>query len=298
MMRAPIARTEQRVAMNAPLNPWLLLSAAVPLSALMACSGQKPLASNVDHEALLAHQGTDAVLWQHASAEAHWLYLQGYEFATSRLEAKLEAIDREKQMVDSGEWDQRPPAVIVDIDETVLDNSPYQVSAIKHDRTFDQSTWREWTDKAAAKASPGALGFLQFAKSAGCEVFYITNRDIREKASTLKNLSDLGFPDADEKHLLLMEGTSDKSERRERVRATHQVLLLVGDQLRDFDERFKDRSVNNGLDQLKDLHDSLSQYFILMPNPMYGTWRDAIQGKGTDAEKHARMKAWFELNGY
>jgi 5'-nucleotidase (lipoprotein e(P4) family) len=284
--------------MNARMNPWLVLSAAVPLAALIACSSQKPIVAAENHEALLAQQGADAVIWQHASAEAHWLYVQGYDHATWKLESKLMTIDAEKQMVDSTEWDRRPLAVIVDIDETVLDNSPYQVSAIRHDRTFDQSAWREWTDKAAAKASPGALGFLRYAKSAGCEVFYITNRDIREKASTLKNLHDLGFPDADEKHLLLMEGTSDKTERRARVKASHQVLLLVGDQLRDFDERFKDRSVNAGKDAVEEMSDSLSQYFILLPNPMYGTWRDAIHGKGTDAEKHARVKAWFERNGY
>ena len=188
--------------------------------------------------------------------------------------------------------------MIVDIDETVLDNSPYQVEAIKQGRAFDQSTWREWTDKAEARACPGALEFLRFAKGEDVEVFYITNRDIREKASTLKNLNDLGFPDADEKHLLLMEGTSDKTERRARVRATHSVVLLVGDQLRDFDERFKDRSANNGKDAVDAMADSLSEFFILVPNPMYGSWRDAIHGKGTDAEKHARMKAWFEINGY
>lgn len=201
-------------------------------------------------------------------------------------------------MVDSTEWDRRPLAVIVDIDETVLDNSPYQVSAVRDGRTFDQATWREWTDRAEAKACPGALSFLRFARSSGCEVFYITNRDIREKASTLKNLEDLGFPNADEQHLLLMEGTSDKTERRARVRATHNVVLLAGDQLRDFDERFKERSANYGRDAVDAMSDSLWQYFILLPNPMYGTWRDAVQGKGTDAEKLARMKSWFAINGY
>jgi 5'-nucleotidase (lipoprotein e(P4) family) len=188
--------------------------------------------------------------------------------------------------------------VVVDIDETVLDNSPYQVNAIRQGRTFDQNDWTQWTDKAAAKASPGALDFLKFAASVGCEVFYITNRDIRERASTLKNLNDLGFPFADEQHLLLMEGTSDKTERRARVAASHRIVLLVGDQLRDFDERFKDRSVDYGRDLVDALSDSLSQYFILLPNPMYGTYRDAIQGKGTDAEKWQRTKAWFEQDGY
>lgn len=254
--------------------------------------------SEPDPTALLAQQGSDAVLWQHASAESYWLYHQTYEYATWRLESALKDIDAEKQMADANELDRRPLAVVVDIDETVLDNSPYQVNAIRRGRTFDQNDWREWTDKAEAKASPGALEFLLFAKSTGCEVFYITNRDIREKASTLKNLGDLGFPFADEAHLLLMEGTSDKTERRSKVAATHRIVLLVGDQLRDFDERFKDRSSRYGRDAVDTMHDSLSQYFILLPNPMYGTWRDAVQGKGTDAEKHARMRLWFEQNGY
>jgi 5'-nucleotidase (lipoprotein e(P4) family) len=246
--------------------------------ALAACAGQRPAASAFDHEAALAQQGVDAVLYQHASAEAYWLYRQGYMHATAKLAANLQEAPAD-----------RPMAVIVDIDETVLDNSPYQVTAIKRGKTFDQASWREWTDKAAATASPGAVEFLLQARDWGCEVFYITNRDIREKASTLKNLSALGFPFADERHLLLMEGTSDKTERRERVRAT---------QLRDFDERFKERGARDGKDAVDAMADSLAKRFILLPNAMYGTWRDAIQGKGTDAEKHARMRAWIEKNGY
>ena len=264
---------------------------------LLACRNAQPAVMPAEATSL-AQQGADAVLWQNTSAEAYWLYTQSYELATWKLEAILATIHEEKQMTDSMTWDRRPLAVVVDIDETVLDNSPYQASGIRDGRTFDQDSWRTWTDLASAKACPGALDFLRFARSAGCEVFYITNRDIREKASTLKNLNDLGFPDADEAHLLLMDGTSDKTERRARVRATHNVVLLAGDQLRDFDERFKDRSANYGRDAVDALSDSLSQHFILLPNPMYGTWRDAVQGKGTDAEKLARMKAWFAINGY
>jgi 5'-nucleotidase (lipoprotein e(P4) family) len=236
----------------------------------------------VDHAALLSAQGADAVLWQHASAEYHRLAVQGYELARIRLAENLRSPDP------------RPKAVIVDIDETVLDNSPYQLETVATGRTFDQVTWKTWTDKASAKATPGALAFLLHVRDQGCEVFYITNRDIRERASTLKNLQDLGFPNADEAHLLLMDGTSDKTERRARVAATHRIVLLVGDQLRDFDERFKDRSVNYGKDLVDAMADTLSRYFILLPNPMYGTYRDAVHGKGTDAEKYARMKAWFE----
>lgn len=269
----------------------------VPLTALVACSGPRPTASSTpaaDPTRELALMGSDAVLWQNASAEAYWIYEQAYEQAATKLMWNIVEL-----ATTYGEGQPRKPmAVIVDIDETVLDNSPYQVEAIEHGRTFDPQDWRAWTDKAIARPSPGALEFLLHAHQASCEVFYITNRETAERASTLKNLIAHGFPNADEAHLLLMDGTSDKTERRARVRATHDVVLLVGDQLRDFDERFKDRSVNSGKATVDALADSLSKYFILLPNPMYGTYRDAVQGKGTEAEKHARMKEWFQRNGH
>lgn len=270
---------------------------SLPFAVLVACSGSKPVAqappaTDVTRE--LSLMGSDAVLWQNSSAEAYWIYKQAYEAAATKMLWNI--VDVSKNYT-SGQ-PRKPMAVVVDIDETVLDNSPYQVNAIKNGRIFDQNDWKVWTDKASAKASPGALDFLKAANKASCEIFYITNRDTRERATTLKNLADLGFPNADETHLLLMEGTSDKTERRARVRATHDVVLLVGDQLRDYDERFKDRSVDNGHRVVDAMADSLSKYFILLPNPMYGTSRDAIQGKGTDAEKHQRTKEWFQRNGY
>jgi 5'-nucleotidase (lipoprotein e(P4) family) len=275
------------------MKKWIIVTTGALLIA--GCRTNAPLPAPappevvvpaVDHSALLSAQGADAVLWQSASAEAYRISLQGYELARIRLAENLRVTDA------------RPKAVIVDIDETVLDNSPYQVKAILGGRTFDQAEWKEWTDRASARPTPGALAFLQHVQQSGCEVFYITNRDVRERASTLKNLNDLGFPFADETHLLLMEGTSDKTERRAKVASTHRIVLLVGDQLRDFDERFKDRSVNMGRDRVDALGDTLMQYFILLPNPMYGTYRDAVQGKGSDAEKYERMRTWFEQNSY
>lgn len=273
------------------------LFVALPFVALIACTTSKPVAqapSSAGATASLSAMGSDAVLWQNSSAEAYWLYRQAYEAALSKMMWNIVEVSKSHA---EGQV-RRPLAVIVDIDETVLDNSPYQIEAVKNGRTFDQNEWKVWTDKATAKPSPGALDFLKLAKAATCEVFYITNRDVREKASTLKNLNDLGFPFADDAHLLLMDGASDKTERRARVRATHEVVLLVGDQLRDFDERFKDRSVDNGRNVVDAMADSLSKYFVLLPNPMYGTYRDAIQGKGTEEEKLQRMRSWFQANGY
>lgn len=274
------------------MKKWIIVTAGTLF--VTGCRNSSPLPASstevvrpaIDHTALLSAQGADAVLWQSASAEAYRIFLQGYELARIRLAENLRVTDA------------RPKAVIVDIDETVLDNSPYQVKAIHASRTFDQADWKEWTDRASARPTPGALAFLRHAEKYGCEVFYITNRDVRERASTLKNLSELGFPFADEAHLLLMDGISDKTERRARVASTHRIVLLVGDQLRDFDEGFKDRTVNMGKDRVDALSDTLMQYFILLPNPMYGTYRDAVQGKGTDAEKFERMQKWFGQNTY
>lgn len=242
----------------------------------------------------LSLMGTDAVLWQNTSAEMYQLYVQAYEWALYKLTTNLADV-RAKLPAGAA---QPKYAVIVDIDETVLDNSPYQVEAIEHGHTFDPQEWKAWTDKAIAKPSPGALEFLKAAEARGCEVFYITNRAVEEKASTLKNLTDVGFPFADDAHLLLMEGASDKTARRAKVAATHRIVLLVGDQLRDFDERFKDRSVDHGRNVVDAMSDTLSRMFILLPNPMYGTYRDAVHGKGTDAEKLARMRQYLQANGH
>ncbi len=266
-----VACSPQRTVVETPAPPAPVVTTPAPVGS---------------DEAALSQMGVDAVLWQSTSAEADWIYRQGYAFAKQKLDANMSGSDA------------RPTAVIVDIDETVLDNSPYQVNAIQRERTFDQADWKVWTDKASAKACPGALEFLEHAKSKGCTVFYITNRDVRERASTLKNLTDLGFPFADEAHVLLMDGASDKTERRAMVGATHRIVLLVGDQLRDFDERFKDRSADYGRGVAATMADSLSKYFVLLPNPMYGTYRDVIQGKGPDAEKRQRTKAWFKSNTY
>ncbi|HMC98397.1 MAG TPA: HAD family acid phosphatase, partial [Flavobacteriales bacterium] len=145
------------------------------LFSVVACAKSKPVVVAppppviIDYTALLAREGMDAVLWQRASAEAYRIQQQCYELARLRLAENLRVTDK------------RPPAVIVDIDETVLDNSPYQVNSAGHGRTYEQTTWSDWTNRARAAAIPGSVEFLREAKAMGCHVYYITNRDAREK---------------------------------------------------------------------------------------------------------------------
>ncbi|MBP6575556.1 MAG: 5'-nucleotidase, lipoprotein e(P4) family [Flavobacteriales bacterium] len=233
----------------------------------------------------LSQQNADAAIYQNSSAEIHRLFQQCYELAQQRLDANLA-----KPHV-------LPAAVIVDIDETVLDNSPYQITNVAKGRTFTQANWAEWTTKAEAKALPGSLDFLRYAKSRGCSIFYISNRSIAEKEATIKNLASLGFPDADDRHVLCMDKTSDKTERRAQVKAGHYVALLCGDQLRDFDESFKDRATDHGRQRVEGMQDTLSNYFIMLPNAMYGTWLDAVSGKA-DSLKLDLKQNFFSKHAY
>lgn len=267
------------------LLPFVLLIAACHPKQTITVVPPPPRPVHPEWQNKLSQQNADATLYQHTSAECHRLYEQGYELARIRLEANLRKPH------------QLPPAVIVDIDETVLDNSPYQVTNVALGRIFAPGDWNDWTMRGSAQALPGALAFLHYADSLGCDIYYISNRHISEKNVTIKNLFELRFPDADDAHVLCMDADSDKTKRRAQVQERHTVALLVGDQLRDFDEVFKDRSKNDGKATVEAMRDTLRDYFILLPNPMYGTWLDALSGK-VDSLKEGRKADYFEQHRY
>ena len=134
-----------------------------------------------------------SVLWFQKSAEMRALYYQGYNIAEKLLEEKLQ-----------GRGGNRTPAVIMDIDETILDNSPSEVFLIENNVPFSDDVWKKWVNKASAEACPGALDFVKYAESQKVEVFYVTNRELPDELQpTLENLNKLGFPFADTSHLVL-----------------------------------------------------------------------------------------------
>lgn len=266
----------------------LVLGAGVCM--LVACHASVPVAQTMlpakpDSAVLLSQQSVDATIYQYASAEVHRLYQQGYELARIRLDENLE---RPHVL---------PPAVIVDIDETVLDNSPSNVTDIVQGRTFSPVEWKKWTAMASAKAVPGAVEFLNYAAGKGCAIFYISNREMDEKAATIKNLQAVGFPMADEAHVMPMGSTSDKTERRAEVAKDHYIALLIGDQLSDFDQSFKDRSSDLGKPHVDEMRDTLGRYFILLPNSIYGPWLNAVAGR-SDPLKLESKERFLQQNAY
>ncbi len=223
----------------------------------------------------LAKQLVMAVLWYQNSDEMKAIYLQTFNWGK-----KIIAEESTKPS-------DKPYAVVVDIDETMLDNSPFEGYLIKHDINFSRALWNEWVNLGEAKALPGAANFTLFARDKGVEVFYISNRSIETLDATLKNLQNEGFAYADADHILLKTTTSDKTARRAKVTATHNVILYVGDNMGDFDQSFvmgeEGYSPNNVYRNV----DKFGAKYLVLPNPMYGNWEHRIypRPKMTPEEK-------------
>ncbi|SEV98375.1 5'-nucleotidase, lipoprotein e(P4) family [Chitinophaga sp. YR573] len=224
----------------------------------------KAVEAPVPQTALVPYGPAFAALWQQQSAEYKALCFQAYNIAKLRLNERLQQAH------------EKPLAIVTDIDETILDNSPYTVHTSLHGQSYSDKTWFEWTAKAAADTVPGALSFLQFAASKGVHIYYITNRAETEREVTLKNLQHWHFPDADNAHLLLKTTTSGKESRRQQVAETHDIALLMGDNLSDFAVIF-DKLPSDQREQVtKQSAADFGNRFIVLPNPMYGDWLPAM----------------------
>lgn len=238
-----------------------LLCTSLAFSFLFACKAPKQVEK---HTALVPYGPTFAALWQQRAAEYKALCFQAYNIARVRLNEDLQR------------GSDKPMAIVTDIDETVLDNSPYTVHTAIKGESYSEKSWAEWTSKAIADTVPGALSFLQYAASKGVHVYYITNRGESERAATLQNLQRWNFPDADNEHLVLKTTTSSKEARRQHLAQTHQIILLMGDNLGDFAAIFDKQPVDKRDEVTKQAAAEFGNRFIVLPNPMYGDWLPAM----------------------
>jgi 5'-nucleotidase (lipoprotein e(P4) family) len=216
---------------------------------------------------------TGAVLWTQTSAEYRALAYQTFALAKLRLDSLLRNEKRGNARRSS-----KPLAVIVDVDETVLDNSRFQAELVLRSIPYTSETWQEWVDRAEAGAVPGAVDFLNYAFRRGVRVFYITNRRQAEKAGTITNLKKLGFPGVSNDTVLIREQgtTSSKESRRQQVASRHRIALLVGDNLNDFTDEFAGKSIADRKMQVDRDRAEFGSRFIVLPNPMYGDWENSI----------------------
>lgn len=226
-----------------------------------------------------ARDYTNAVLWQQNSGEYRALCFQAYNFARLSLKEALWT-----------DTSKKPNCVIVDIDETVLDNSAFQGHEIKKGQSYVPADWTAWTSLAKADTVPGALAFLKFAASKNIETFYVSNRDEKDYAATLKNLQHFGFPFADDAHLVVSKGTSDKEPRRQKISETHNILMLCGDNLSDFSNIFY-REQKNTFEQVNSNQQLFGTKYIVLPNPMYGDWEKPLyKGEKLNDQDKAKQR--------
>ncbi len=225
-----------------------------------------------------------ATLWFQKSAENRALFYQTYAFSKTILDKNLKDSRSNK-----------PKAVITDIDETVLDNSPYNAGLIETGMSYDKESWATWVNEKRAKALPGALDFCNYAKEKGVEVFYVSNRRIERINATIENMINEGFPFSDKEHVFLKTESSNKTDRRNSIFENFEVILLLGDNLRDFDEIFGGRGEDLGFNIVDENKDSFGKKFIVFPNPIYGEWEKAVYkgdfSKSDEEKRKMRLDA-------
>jgi 5'-nucleotidase (lipoprotein e(P4) family) len=228
-----------------------------------------------------------SALWQQTSAEYRALTYQAFNLAKLQL-------DKELGIRLEGE---NPLAIITDIDETILDNSPFSGKMIELDEGYSKDKWIEWGKQKSAVSVPGSLEFLVYAASKNVEVFYISNRYIEQLDETLENMKTIGFPFATKDHILLKETTSEKEPRRNKIQKDYKIIMLLGDNLSDFSNVFDDNSTKRRNVLADSLKADFGRKFIVLPNPMYGDWEvDGLyEGsydwtpKEKDSIRHAKL---------
>jgi len=246
-----------------------------------------------------ANDNLNAVVWMQRTAEYRANCETVYRAATARLDALLK--DRTESAIVPGERpvDARrlPPAVVLDIDETVLDNSPFQARLVAANADYSDPSFDAWVREAHARAVPGALAFTQAAAKKGITVFYISNRTVQQRVPTLANLRALGFPVKNEDVVLGLgtvvpgcDGTgSEKLCRRRLVASKYRVLMQFGDQLGDFLRI--DTNTPDARQALADTHAGWwGDRWFALPNPSYGSWEPALFNNDWKQPRDARRK--------
>ena len=274
----------------------LRITTAALMLSTMACTTTAPLATQTPapEPAVVscnpAHALVNSVLWVQTAAEYDAAAVQAFNSAKRALDEALADPSWVGAAEESGNDPAQPPAVILDLDETAIDNSAFEARTIRVGKTYDEEIWKQWTAEANAGEVPGAADFLAYAKSRSVTPFYITNRDNEEKPGTRANLEKLGYPLGTEVDTLLLRGDrpewgSDKSTRRAYVASSYRVLLVLGDDLNDFASA-REKTIAQRDEIIANTREWWGRRWFIIPNPMYGSWeRAAITSGGTPCEQ-------------
>lgn len=215
-----------------------------------------------------AETETMGLLWMCTSAEYRALAYQGYNVAMNAV--KMAVTDPSHQ--------RKPLAIVLDADETVVDNTKLMgESIVNGNGRFDAPWWRQAVHQGKSQAMPGAVEFLNEVHKQGVEIFYVSNRYAPVNLDvTIQNFKELGFPSIDKDHVLLFEKDSDKQPRFDMIAKKYYVVVYMGDNAGDFPIGTKGKTLaeRNGI---IDAHkEDFGTTFVVFPNPAYGSWVSAL----------------------
>ncbi|QGW66648.1 acid phosphatase [Lysobacter soli] len=267
-------------------------AADAPAPAASSAATAKPTAP--------ADDNLNAVLWVQTSAEYQAATTTVYRAAADKLDVALK--EKNWDALVTGERGNAatglPPAVVMDVDETVLDNSPYQARLVSQGKEYDEVTWDAWVAEKKAKAVPGVVEFAKAASAKGVTILYLSNRAVHLKDATIANLKAVGMPVKDDSVFLglgtVVEGCeqngSEKDCRRRLAGQQYRVLMQFGDQLGDFVQ--VTANTRDGRSQLLDEYgDWFGERWFMLPNPTYGSWEPALFNNDWAQPREARREA-------
>ena len=237
----------------------------------------------------LTHNNLNSTLWMQTAAEYVANSLQTYQTAAERLDSLINDKNHTALIEQKDNYQKLPPAIILDVDETVLDNSPYDAKLILDNKKHTSAEWNRWVSLEQAEAVPGAVKFLNKAQDMGITIFFVTNRKCvpddnvenpcPQDEQTFKNLQKVGIQNVKIENVLLQNEQEtwkkDKTSRREYVAQNYRVIMLFGDNLADFvsdtAKSFKQRESH-----VLKYSDKWGTCWFMLANPMYGNWHDAL----------------------
>jgi 5'-nucleotidase (lipoprotein e(P4) family) len=258
----------------------------------------------------LGTESLHAVLYQQTATEYSANTMQAYQVAAMRLQQAMrdQKWTAATEQVNDPLVAKKPLAVIVDVDETVLDNSPYQARLLATNADHSEAAFTTWCNEAAARAIPGAVAFSQFvhaqkAHGRPVAIWYVSNRDVSLAEITRQNLNALGFADTDDlSHFMFKDkagGFDTKGSRRAEIAKKFRIALLVGDNLGDFIEGYKtDNAARRML--IAPYQKFWGERWIILPNAMYGSWEETLSGfdrSKTTADKRQTKLKLLDLVG-
>ena len=226
------------------------------------------------------HQGILATLYVQDSAEYYANSINVYRSAIDKLPSVLSDKSVSAAIEQKGDFQDKPPAVILDVDQTVLDNIAYQARLIKT-RTYYPEGWDEWCMEEQADYIPGVKDFLDYATELGVAIFFVTNRTANLEEATKNNLEDLGFVFKEKRDQLLMKGEknwgSNKNSRRSLIAKDYRIVMMFGDNLGDFiDGSDNKNSSEHRMAVTKKYKQMWGHYWFMLPNPNYGDWENSV----------------------